>query len=189
MSIILPTAPANFYTPSLNTLKNDLEEINGSTKGQITLLTAAPDDVNTAWSEVGAGNKDLGNVIKGSLVAGQAPITLIVGPSPQYQEGTSEFGYKLEFAKIPDVLVEIGSTDSILIVGFALIIGRDNFSQGTNDDVRYIAKLEDAIITDPITNIIKARHAAGIQNISVEDGELVELPEWSIIINYAEPIT
>jgi len=189
MSIVLPTAPSNFYMPTLNTLKDDLDTVNGSTKGQITLLTAAPDDANTAWSQVGAGNKDLGNTAKGSLVVGQAPIVLIAGPSPQYQEGTSEFGYKLEFAKIPNIEVEILGTGSVLVVGFALIIGRDNFSQGINDDVRYIAKLEDAIITNPVNNRVRERHAAGIQSISVEDGELVELPEWDLIINYAEPIT
>lgn len=189
MSIVLPTAPSNFYMPTLNTLKDDLDTVNGSTKGQITLLTAAPDDANTAWSQVGAGNKDLGNTAKGSLVVGQAPIVLIAGPSPQYQEGTSEFGYKLEFAKIPSITIDIGTGNSILLVGFALIIGRDTFSQGTNDDVRYIAKLEEAIVVSVIQNTRRVIAFGDTIDIQVDDGDVIELPEWNLIINYAEPVT
>lgn len=188
MSIILPTAPANFYTPSLTTLKDKMEETNGSTAGQITLLTAAPNDANTAWAEVGAGNKNI-DTTKGTLVAGQAPISLIVGPVPAISETAEEYGYKLEFAKVPNIEVELLPGASTILVGFALIVGRDNFSQGTNDDVRYLAKLEDALIITPDTNRTRFNRFAGIRSIPVNDGDILELPQWNLIINYAEPLT
>jgi len=189
MSIILPTAPANFYSPSLNKLKDDLLATNGSTKGQITLLTAAPDNANTAWAEVGAGNPTIDNT-RGTLVAGQADIELIVGPSPSYQETGEEFGYKLEIAKISNIKVDLqGGISSTILVGFAMIVGRDTFAQGTNDDVRYLAKLEDALVIEAVSGKSIELHAAGIYSIPVEDNDIIELPEWDLIINYAEPIT
>ena len=185
MSIILPAAPANFYAPTLNTLKNDLLANNGSTTGQVTLLTGTPDDINNCWAEVGAG----GDATKGSLVAGKGTIPLIIGPTAATFEGTSEFGYKLEFAKIPSITIDIGTGNSILLVGFALIIGRDTFSQGTNDDVRYIAKLEEAIVVSTIQNTRRVIAFGDTIDIQVDDGDVIELPEWNLIINYAEPVT
>jgi len=189
VSIILPTAPANFYTPSLNTLKDILLATNGSTKGQITLLTATPDNANTAWAEVGAGNPNIDST-RGTLVAGQAEIELIIGPSPAYLETGDEFGYKLEMAKISNVVIDIqGFDSSALIVGFAMIVGRDTFAQGTNDDVRYLAKLEDALITEVNSGNTIESHAVGVLSIPVDDDDIIEIPEWELIINYAQPIT
>jgi len=185
MSIILPTAPANFYTPTLNALKNDLSATNGITKGQVTLLSAAPENANTAWAEVGAGNA--ANPERGTLVVGQADIELIVGPVASNEETSEEFGYKLEFSKIPDITVNISPTPNTDIVGFALIIGRDTFAEGSNDDVRYLAKIEDITITINEKSIL--RRVIGIRSINVDDGALIELPQWNLIINYAEPIT
>jgi len=189
MSIILPAAPANFYTPTLNTLKDDVSAVNGQTTGQVTILTAAPDDINSAWSEAGAGNPDL-DEDRGSLVVGQAPIGIIVGPSASYLEGTSEYGYKLEFSKVINITIKLASgVGSALLVGFGVIVGRDFFNDGSNNDLRYIGKIEDLIITDPVTGLNRERRAVGIQNISVSDGDIIELPAWELIVNYAEPIT
>ena len=189
MSIILPTAPANFYMPTLNTLKDDVSAVNGQTTGQVTILTAAPDDINSAWSEVGAGNPNLDSSI-GSLVVGQAPIGIIVGPTPAYLEGTSEYGYKLEFSKISDIAIKLpGGAESALVVGFGVIIGKDYFVDGVDSDLRYIGKIESLIVTDPVTNITEVKKVVGIQNISVNEGDIIELPAWELIVNYAEPIT
>jgi len=167
MSIILPTAPANFYVPTLETLKDDLLTVNGSTQGQITLLTDTPDDANLAWSRVGAGNSNIDPNNRGDLVAGQATIQVVVGPVPAYSETSEEFGYKLEFSKIADVIVKLQPlVTSAVIVGFAVIIGKDTFAEGTNNDVRYFGKLD----------------------MTVEDGQIFDLPAWDIIINYAEPV-
>jgi len=185
MSIILPTAPANFYEPTLNTLKDDLSQTNGITKGQLTLLSAAPGNANTAWSEVGAGNAS--NPERGSLVVGQADIELIVGPVASNTETAEEFGYKLEFSKVPDILIDIAPSPNTDLVGFALIIGRDTFAEGSNDDVRYLAKIEDVIIT--VNNSSITRRLIGTRSINVEEGSLIELPQWNLIINYAQPIT
>ena len=188
MSIILPAAPMNFYTPSLDTLKNDVSAINGQTAGQVTILTEVPDDINSAWAEVGSGNSALDSSV-GTFVIGKAPVGVIVGPSPAYLEGTSEYGYKLEFSKISDIVIKLPlGVDSILIVGFAVIVGRDYFVDGTNDDVRYINKTEGIIVTNGLTGAIKEKEA-GTNNIPVNDGDIIELPAWELIINYAEPIT
>ena len=185
MSVILPTAPANFYLPTLNKIKDDLSATNGITKGQLTLLSEAPVDANLAWAEVGAGNK--ANPERGTLVVGQADINLIVGPVPSFEETTKEFGYKLEFSKVSDILVNISPSPSTDIVGFALIIGRDTFAEGSNDDVRYLAKIDDVTITTNGNSIL--RRVIGIRSINVDDGALIDLPQWNLIINYAEPIT
>lgn len=183
MSIILPTAPSNFYTPSLEKLKNDVSASNGSTSGQITILTAAPDNADTAWGEVGAGNKTI-DLSKGSLVAGQASIGLISGPEIAVSEANDETGFKLSFSKVRNIEIRIGNVGSILIVGFAVIVGRDDFAYGTDDDVRYIAKIEEVLITDGETGEV----TTGISSdgFTVKDGDLIELPQWDIIINYAE---
>jgi len=189
VSIILPTAPANFYTPSLTELKAVLGATNGQTAGQLTLLTAAPDDANNSWAEVGAGNPDLGNA-RGTLVAGQAPIGFITDPAPAYLEGTTEYGYKLQFAKV-NVEVDIDVSSAIL-VGFALLVGRDTFAEGSNADVRYLARLDNAIIIDPVLNTRTRRHSSnlpGVQSIPVNDKDILELPAWDLVINYAQPLT
>jgi len=189
MSIILPTAPTNFYLPSLNTLKDDLDSVNGQTVGQVTLLTAAPNNADIAWSEVGAGNADL-DTNRGSLVVAQKPIVFIAGPSPAYLETTEEFGYKLEFAKIPEIEIKLpAGVDSALLVGLALIIGNDTFAGGVNDDVRYLGKIEDIVVTNTNKPRISLKSFPGVRDISVDDGDIIELPEWSIIINYAQPVS
>ena len=189
MSVILPAAPTNFYLPSLNELKDKLEETNGQTKGQITLLSAVPDTVNSAWSQVGAGNK-LIDSSHGTLVIGQAEISFIAGPSPAYAETAQEYGYKLEFAKITEIEIDLpAGVDSTLLVGFGVIVGRDDFSQGSNDDVKYLGKIEDIVITDVNQVRRGLKSFPGIYDIGVSDGDIIELPEWNLIINYAEPIT
>lgn len=161
MSIQLPTAPKNFYSPSLVGLKNDLETVNNNTKGQVTLLTDIPNDSNNAWAEVGAGNPAY-DTSRGLYVAGQATIGIITGILPAIAETDLEYGYKLQFQKL-NVTVNI-STPNADIVAFALINGRDTFNEGTNDDVKYLNILEKSVI----------------------DGEVIEIPEWELIINYAE---
>ena len=56
MALTLPTAPKNFYEPTLQGLKDALEAVNGSSAGTITLLKTIPTTSDTAWAEAGAGN-------------------------------------------------------------------------------------------------------------------------------------
>jgi len=90
MALILPAAPKNFYDPSLNSLKSDLEAINGFTKGQISLITALPADIEAAWAEVGVGGDTANGLNRGSVVIGNAAITTITGPVLGPEESPGE---------------------------------------------------------------------------------------------------
>lgn len=163
----LPTAPKNFYTPSLAGLKADLEQSNGLTKGQISVITAAPANIEAAWAEVGSGNHNDPSNEVGTLVVGVADLTLITGPVQGPEEVPGEYGYKLQFESIPEVEIKIdgSGTTTAIIIGAALLIGRNLLADGSDLDVRYIAK---------------------IQDLTVTDGSLISLPDWELIINYGE---
>ena len=167
MAIELPAAPKNFYDPSLNELKTKLNATNGSSKGRITLLTAAPASIESAWSEVGAAwnTKDGGN--RGSLVVGHSDVSTIVGPITGPVESGGELGYKLQFSEIKDIPVYINGSGNAtaIVVGIALIEGVDTFSLGLNSNVRYIIKVDPIVVTD---------------------NKKITLPEFEIIINYSE---
>ena len=167
MAIILPAAPKNFYDPSLNELKDKLLAVNGSSKGRITLLTAPPIAIDSAWAEVGAAWDTNQGSNRGSLVVGSADIGAINGPVLGPIEAGGEAGYKLQFGKIEDILVYINGsgTATTTVVGIALIEGVDSFALGTNPKVRYIIKVDNLVVTD---------------------GKKVTLPEFEIIINFGE---
>jgi len=165
--MILPTAPKSFYDPSLNEIRNKLLAQNGSTIGQIALITAPPVAIETAWAEVGSGNNSDPSNDVGTLVIGVANITTISEPVEGPEEVVGEYGYKLQFGAIPEVQIKIDDTGTTtaVIVGAALIVGRDTFDLGSDADVRYIAKIKDLTVTD---------------------GSIISLPDWELIINYAK---
>jgi len=169
--MILPTAPANFYVPSLSEIKDVMEAQNGGTYGQVSLITAPPADIEAAWSEVGSGNHMTEGNEVGTLVVGVAAIASISNVLAGPEETPGEIGYKIQFDAVPEIHIKIDGTGTTtaVIIGAALIVGRDTFESGTNDDVRYITK---------------------IQDLTVTDGGIITLPNWELIINYAqEPIS
>lgn len=169
MSLILPSAPANFYAPSLNELKDKLEAVNGSTKGQLTLITGIPTNIENCWSEVGAGGDTLDGSNRGSLVVANVDIPVITGPILGPEESLGENGYKLVFDAIDALPVYIDGTgsSSVTIIGGALVEGADLYAAGTAGMVRYLLKTSE---------------------ITVTDGGLITLPSFEIVINYSEPL-
>jgi len=166
----LPIAPLNFYTPSLLEIQSVLKAANDGITGQVSLITAAPLDIENAWAEVGSGDlNDPGNQV-GSNVVGVGLITDIIGPvGGPVIVNTSTGGYKLQFTAVPDIDIKIdgSGTTTAIVVGAAMLVGRALFGDGVEADVRYITKLDDLIVTD---------------------GSKVLLPDWELIINYAEEV-
>ena len=167
MTLILPSAPANFYAPSLDTLKANMEAINGSTKGQVVLITAPPVDIENAWSEVGAAGDTAGAANRGTEVIGNADVGIITGPILGPEEAIGENGYKLQLGEVDKIEIYIDGSGSATatIIGVALVAGIDIYVNGTPDHLKYLLKVNDLIVTD---------------------GGLVSLPEVEIIINYSE---
>jgi len=167
MAIQLPAAPSNFYSPSLNELKNVLLAKNGSSNGRITLLTSAPQTIDNAWTEVGAAFNSANGANRGSLVVGYADIGSINGPVISHVESGGEAGYKLQFGEVKDIPVYINgsNTSTAVVKGIALLEGVDTYLVGTNANVRYIISVDDIVVTD---------------------GKKITLPEFEIIINYSE---
>lgn len=165
----LPTAPKNFYTPSLTTLKTVLEQSNGLTTGQMTLITGHPPDIEDAWSYVGSGNASDVNNVTGSLVVGVAPLAGLSDPLVGSEEVINEYGYKVTVNAVEGIKIFIDGSgiSTALIVGVALIAGRNLFSDGTNDDVRYLN---------------------GIKPLTVTDGGVMDVDEFNILIDYATPV-
>ena len=173
MAIILPTAPKNFYTPSLQGLKDSLEATNGVSTGRATLLTGLPTNIDTAWAEVGCGNplqEDFTNSSnRGTLVIGTGLLGSISEVIAGASESAEETGYKLTFDAIPecDIYIDGSNITTASVVGLALIAGRDTFSSGGNDDVKFILP---------------------INNITVTDSQLASFKTFDISIGYAESI-
>ena len=169
MAITLPTAPANFYTPSLSQLKTVLETVNGSTKGQAVLLNGLPTNINDCWSEVGVAGDTSGNTNRGSLVMGHHDIGIITGPVLGPEESVGENGYKLQFAEILNMPIYIdGSGTSFdTAIGLAFVEGVDLFANGTANHLRYIFNITPLILTD---------------------GNFTDIPALELIINYAEDV-
>lgn len=167
MALTLPSAPLNFYTPSLLALKTAMETINGSTKGQIVLLTDVPANIEDAWAEIGVAGDTVDNTNRGTLVMGHADIGLITGPVLGPEESIGENGYKLQFEAVEDVPVYIDGSGTSFdsVIGLALVEGVDLFANGTAGHVRYIFKINPLILTD---------------------GILTDLPATELIINYGE---
>ena len=165
MSIQLPAAPANFYTPSLQTLKDALEARNGMLSGQIVILKGIPDNIEIAWNDVGVGNNTVRNTNRGNLVIGHAPITSISAILKGDIESGGEPGYKLQFEATPKVPIYIDGSgiSSASMLGLALVIGHDLFASGSDDSLKYLLKSE---------------------NIFVKDGGLINLPQFEINIEY-----
>lgn len=165
----LPSAPANFYAPSLNELKTVMEAINGSTKGQIVLLSDAPTDIEDAWAEVGVAGDTANAANRGTLVVGHKDIEAITGPVLGPEEEAGENGYKLQFAGVDQVPVYIdgSGTTTIIIKGIALVEGVDLFANGTTDHLKYIFKTSSLLLTD---------------------GTLTNIPAAEVTINYAEVV-
>jgi len=167
MALILPSAPANFYDPSLTTLKNAIDAVNGTTKGQIALITAVPADIEAAWLELGVAGNTTGSVNRGSLVVGHKPCSGIVGPVLGPEEAPGENGYKLQFDanELTPIYVDGSGTSTVVVIGAALIEGVDTYAAGTDNHVKYIFKV------NPLT---------------VTDGSYISLPAVELIINYSE---
>lgn len=167
MALTLPSAPANFYEPSLTALKAAMEAINGSTKGQIVLLSDVPADIEDAWAEVGVAGDTVNASNRGTLVIGHKNVGVITGPVLGPEEDVGENGYKLEFAAVPEVPVYFdgSGTSTIIVKGIALVEGIDLFANGTIDHLKYILKTNDLVLTD---------------------GTLTNVPAAEVIINYAE---
>lgn len=165
--MILPAAPANFYSPSLLELKNKMESVNGSTKGQIVLITTLPADIEAAWAEVGVGGDTLDGANRGSFVVGNADIGTVTGPLDGPEEVAGEPGQKLTFGAISNIPVYIDGSGTTIktVIGLALVEGIDAFGAGTGALVRYFL-------------------AAG--NLVVTDGGLINTPAFDILINYSE---
>lgn len=167
MAITLPTAPANFYLPSLQELKDVMESVNGSTGGQIALLTDIPADIETAWAECGVAGDTVDATNRGTLVMAHADVSAITGPMLGPEESLGENGYKLQFAENPNVPIYIdGSGTSFdTVVGLALVEGVDLYANGLNTMIRYIFKINPLILTD---------------------GIFTDMPAVELIINFAE---
>lgn len=168
MALTLPTAPKNFYEPSLQGLKDALEAVNGSSSGTITLLKTIPTTADTAWAEAGAGNHEIETPANfGTEVIGSGPMgdisAILAGP----EESVGESGYKLTIGVTPEILVYIDGTGVTTATGIAacLIVGRDTFAEGSDLDIRYML---------PIDNLL------------VRDGQIVSFKEFEILINYSE---
>jgi len=156
MALVAPSAPKNFYVPSLEGLKNALEAQAGSTKGQLTLLSAMPTNIDDCWAEVGAGGVSGG---PGTLVLGYKELTTISEVVAGTEEGAGEPGYKLDFGGVDQVEALASET----AVAMALIVGVDTFSNGTAEDVRYIVDISDLMLNS---------------------GTLYNIPAWSVEIAY-----
>jgi len=167
MTLILPAAPKNFYDPSLTTLKDVLEAVNGFTVGQVTLITALPENIEAAWAEVGVGGDTANGLNRGSAVIGHGPIAGIIGPILGPEESIGENGYKLQFEEIPNVPIYIdgSGTTTAVVIGMALVVGTDAYAAGTDDYLKYILK---------------------VNNVTLTDDSLVTIPGVEIIINYSE---
>lgn len=167
MALELPSAPANFYSPSLSTLKAAMEAVNGSTSGKVVLLSTIPTDIEDAWAEVGVAGDTVNNSNRGSLVIGHKDVGVITGPVLGPEGSPGENGYKLQFAAVDQVPIYIDGSGIATspVVGFALVIGVDNYANGTVDHLKYIFKLNNIVLTD---------------------GGLINLPAVELIINFAE---
>lgn len=167
MALTLPSAPMNFYTPSLNELKNVLAAVNGSTKGQYVLLSAAPADIEAAWAEVGAGGNSSNGNNQGTLVIGNKDIEGITGPVQGPEESVGEYGYKLQFDAVDQVPIYIdgSGTTTENVNAIALVEGVDIYANGGNALVRYLLKVDNLLVTD---------------------GALINVPALEVIINYSE---
>jgi len=171
MAITLPAAPENFYSPSLNELKNVLLAKNGSSIGRIALLTSAPSSMgSTLWQEVGVAwnsNENNTGANRGTFVIGHTDIGAITGPVVGPTEGGGETGYKIQFGEIKDIPVFINGSgiSTATVVGIALVEGVDNFAMGAYTNVRYIIKVADLVVTD---------------------GKKITLPAFEITMNYSE---
>lgn len=170
MAIILPTAPKNFYDPSLTTLKNVLDALNGNTKGQLVLINDVPNDIENCWGEVGVAGNTIENTNKGSMVIGHADLLTITGPVAGDTEASDEPRYKLQFNEIPEITVYLDGSgvSTSIIKGIALVAGVDTFSFGVNDNVKYLLKVND---------------------VSVTDGSILRIPGFEIIIGYSEEVS
>lgn len=164
MSLTLPSAPANFYSPSLDALKTAL------TSGRAALITAAPTDIEAAWAEVGVAADTTLATNRGTFVVGHADIETITGPVLGPEESVGENGYKLQFAAISEVPVYIDGTGTTtaVVVGIALVAGVSTFAGGANSNVRYIPN---------------------VTNLTVTDGGIISIPAFEIILNYSEDLT
>ena len=168
MALILPSAPKSFYDPSLLEFKSVLETVNGNSAGQVSLITALPADIETAWATVGAGNHTIDSPVNfGTDVVGSGPMGTISDILVGTSESPEEVGYKLQIGAIPEIQVYIDgtSTTQAVVIGLCLLVGRDNFSQGGNADLRYILP---------------------VNNLTVIDGQLLSTGGFEIGINYSE---
>jgi len=168
MSIQLPAAPASFYMPSLMAVKEALEKQNGTSKGRIVLIEAAPHDIDNAWSQVGvAANTDL-IYNRGTHVLGYANLNGISCPMAGPEEDGGEKGFKLQFEPILDIPIYIDGSGSKVkvLAGAALVVGVDNYDLGQPSDVIYFP---------------------GVVSQGVTDGSTFSVPGFEIIINYSTP--
>lgn len=168
MTLILPSAPKNFYDPSLLELKTVLETVNGNSAGQVSLIVTLPVDIETAWAEVGAGNHSIDNPVNfGSEVVGSGPMGTISDVLIGTEESPGENGHKIQIGAIPEIEVYIdgSGTTQATVIGLCLLVGRDNFSQGADADLRYIVPVDNLIVTD---------------------GQLLSTGGFEIAINYSE---
>jgi len=169
MALILPSAPANFYEPSLTVFKESVLRVNGSTKGQMALITAVPANIENAWAAVGVAGDTVQATNRGSFVIGNTDVVDITGPLIGPEESPGETGYKLTFDATPEMTIYIDGTGTTTatVIGAAILEGVDTYAGGTTDHLKYIFK------TDPIV---------------VTDGGLISLPEMELIINYSEEV-
>lgn len=167
--MILPAAPKNFYTPSLQEIKNVLESVNGTTKGQLTLITGVPELIEESWNDVGSGSTLEGGTTTGRYVVGVSPLSSIGDIVAGTVEDGDEYGYKIVIDSVEDIQIYIdgSGTTTANVIGMALIVGRDVFNGGTDSDVRYIGKLPSTLVTD---------------------GGQLTLKPWEIQVNYATAV-
>ena len=169
MALLLPSAPKNFYAPSLDKLKEELELSDLGNVGQIVIITAPPVNIETAWEELKVAGNTSGSSNRGSLVVGHknAGVITALQPMGTPEAGYDDVGYYLHLAEVNDIPIYIdgsGSTTA-LAIGIALIKGEDLVAEGTNDHVKYIF---------------------AITPVTVTDGGLTHMPEVTINLNYSE---
>lgn len=139
MAQVAPVAPLSFYADGLQGLKDALEAVNGTTAGQLTLISALPADIDAgSWALVGAG----ADAVVGTNVLGYMPLQAISAILAGDEEAPGESGYKLTFDAVPGVPTTTTGTS----IAIALIVGRDTFAGGTDVDVRYIVDMTDAVV-------------------------------------------
>ena len=151
MALILPSATKNFYEPSLVDFKAVLEAVNGNSAGQVSLITTLPADIETAWATVGAGNHTIDSPTNfGTDVVGSGPMGTISDVIVGTAESPEEVGYKLQIGAIPEIQVYIDGTGltQATVIGLCLLVGRDNFSQGSDADLRYMLPVDNLVVTD-----------------------------------------